>query len=97
MAATDPIHSWMYFLQQDSKFEAERVYEHRRQKPTKKIPQTNVLLEKVDNIAIHDVRPRLEQCSFGTTGFFLLDMDTGWVAEDFDHREKYNIRHEKPP
>ncbi|KAK4171111.1 hypothetical protein QBC36DRAFT_225362 [Triangularia setosa] len=88
MAATDPIHSWMYFLQRDPKFETERVYELRRQKPTKKIPQTNMLLEKVDNIAIHDVRPRLEQCSFGTAGFFLLDMDTELVAEDFDHREK---------
>ncbi|KAK4674537.1 hypothetical protein QC763_121475 [Podospora pseudopauciseta] len=65
MAATDPIHSWMYFLQRDPKFETERVYELRRQKPTKKVPQTNMLLEKVDNIAIHDVRPRLEQCSFG--------------------------------
>ncbi|KAK0726509.1 hypothetical protein B0T21DRAFT_403531 [Apiosordaria backusii] len=88
MAVADPVQSWMYFLQRDPKFETERVYELRRQKPTKKVPQTNMILEKVEDIPIHDVRPQLEECSFDTTGFFLLDMDTGLVAEDFDERSK---------
>ncbi|KAK4175416.1 hypothetical protein QBC36DRAFT_189998 [Triangularia setosa] len=88
METSNPVQSWMYFLQKDPKFETERVYELRRQKPTKKIPQTNMLLEKVEGIPIYDVRPQLEQCSFNTTGFFLLDMDTGLVAEDFDQRSK---------
>lgn len=87
MAATGAVvESWMYFLKKDPKYDVERIYELRRQKPTAEVPRTNMLLEKVEGVQIHDVRG--QECSFSTTGFFLLDMDTKLAAEDFNERNK---------
>ena len=83
MASDTSVHSSLFFLKRDPRYDSEKVYDVRR-KYASKMPRTNVQLDLVKDIEIQDMRDK--ECSLTTNGFFLLNFGSKMQAEDFQER-----------
>lgn len=86
MAPQSNLQSSMCFLKRDLLYNSEKVYEIRTKSLKSTVPRTNVDLEKIENIDIHNMRgigPSIEE-----HGFCYVNMKTNLQPEDFLDRSK---------
>ena len=83
MASDTIVHSSLVFLKEDPLYEVEKAYDIRK-KYASNVPRTNMRVNLVKDIPIHDVRDK--GCSLTTNGFFLLKLDSETKAEDFQEQ-----------
>lgn len=70
-------------------YQHEKVYEIRANH-NPGFPRTNMKLNKVAEVPIHDVRH--EECSLATNGFFLMKLDPRMSLDDFKDTSKIEAR-----
>lgn len=85
MIPSSTIRSSIHFLKRHSLYDTEKVYEHRRPEWTH-IPETNAMMQKVEDIPIQDMRG--VESSLDTHGFFCMNLENSLTAEDFQDSAK---------
>lgn len=85
MAAAAETH--LYFLSKDTTYEHEKVYEFDFDPPDG-FPRTNMIVERQDEIKIHDIRGHESDFKFGRNGFQLVEFPTNMAYEDFGDEHK---------
>ena len=87
IAMSHDVCTGLYFLDRDSLYERERVYELDYD-PGNGFPTTNMKLTKFDDLNIQDVRGRKDDLSFDAQGFAIMELDTTMSIEDFEDPNK---------
>lgn len=78
--------SALWFLQRDSLYKTEKVYELKYDPPNG-LPKTNMRLEQ-HPVAIADIRKRQSEFSFSQNGFTIMTFNCSLSRDDFDDDEK---------
>ena len=78
----------IYFLKRDNLHHHEKPYAFRYEINSEEIPQSNMRMEKRDNIPIMDLRDSDHEISLEANGFTVMHLESALQYEDFFDEEK---------
>lgn len=85
------VHVPIYFLARDDRFTNEKPYAFRFALEEGPIPQSNMKMERKENIPITDIRGHEKHFSLERNGFEVLSHTSKLAYEEFYHPEKIHV------